>query len=735
MVGNIMGITILLLLFLGIRRVIDGKISARLQYALWLLIGVRLLMVWLPLPGSRFSVMNLIPTMQELVQEVQQNVTEKQERETDHSLGQPFSGLQENKVSTQESDRFQVENDSHPGVEAKQNDRLPSDAGFFQKEGKREITLFIYGIGVVAMLVWILGRNLWFWRGIRRRRIPYEGGLPDVSLPGRLYLLEELKSPFLFGRNIYVSPEMVCDESRLHHILIHETSHWNQGDFLWSLVRNLCLVMYWYHPLVWVGAHLSIVDEELACDERAIRILGDGNRLEYGETLLEFIREQAGFLDCIGISTQMSGSKRETRKRLERIAITKKRTAGRILFLAVSMLILCLITLPGKETKTAISPNAWWERVEQEGYPCIVLDDQGNLVGTRRGELLTKVCLDSSVMPWIDGISPQPYQIQANAFSECRNLKTLILRYPVLYHENEFVDYIKYIDADAFRGCPEDLTVYCEKGCYAWERLQELGLRVKEYRETKNGWSRWLTLGEDEAALKKIMEKADPEQDDTLQLDLLTDQEMLQIYGEPYFWMTESGQQLQQMNNVMWSWTNRKLCIPTDARGFAGTFVQCGETDLSLTIPKNIEEIGEDSFFTCQFKEVRFEEGSGLQKIGDRAFMDGVKGKVQLPEGVLEIGKSAFEMCGDLQEITIPKSVRILGARCFIGCNSLERVEILNPDITLELEDEIFDQELLNEDLEAVPNEKLHIVCHRGSNAEKYAREHHLQVEYLPSGE
>lgn len=167
----------------------------------------------------------------------------------------------------------------------------------------------------------------------------------------------------------------------------------------------------------------------------------------------------------------------------------------------------------------------------------------------------------------------------------------------------------------------------------------------------------------------------------------------------------------------------------------AATFSQCLMPDLSVTIPKNIVEIGDDSFVDSQIKEVRFEDGSRLQKIGDRAFMDGVTGKVQLPEGVLEIGKSAFEMCRDLKEITIPKSVRILGARCFIGCNSLERVVILNPDITLESEDEIFDQELINEDLEAVPNEQLLIVCHRGSNAEKYAREHHLKVEYLPAGE
>lgn len=758
MAGNIMVVTIILLLFMGIRRVIDGKISARLQYALWLLIGVRLLLVWFPLPGSSFSVMNLIPTMQELDQEGQQNITGEQGREAEIDFGQTFSDLQENKVSTQESGSSQAENDSDPGEGSQQNERLSSNGGLSQKEGKQgqlyaqadqglqygkkfsengigvmvlalsRVAILIYGIGAAIVLLWIVGKNLWFWRGIRKSRIPYEGILPDVLLPGRLYLLEQLKSPFLFGRNIYVSPEMVCDESRLHHILVHETSHWKQGDLLWSLVRNLCLVMYWYHPLVWVGAHLSMIDEELACDERVIRILGDENRLEYGETLLGFIREQSGMLDCVSISTQMSGSKRETKKRLERIAIIKKRTVGRILFLSVSMLILCLITLPGKKTQTANDPDVWWERVEQEGYPCIVLDEQGNLVGTRRGELLTKVCLDYTTSHLQQGI--QNYQIHADAFSECRNLKTLILPYQ---DPQKYIGVIDYIDEDAFRNCPKELTVYCQKESYAWERLQELGMRVKEYQETQEGPPRWLTLGEDEDALKKIQKKADPENDDTLQLDLLTEQELLQFYGEPFFMMTESGQLVHAICDSLGTWTGRKLCFPNEAKMLMATFPQHLMMDLSVTIPKNIVEVGDDSFMACQIKEVRFEDGSRLQKIGDRAFLDGVTGKIQLPEGVLEIGQSAFEMCSGLKEVTIPKSVRSLGSRCFIGCDSLERVVILNPDITLE--EEIFDQELINEDLEAVPNEQLRIVCHRESNAEKYAREHHLQIEYLPSGE
>ena len=112
-----------------------------------------------------------------------------------------------------------------------------------------------------------------------------------------------------------------------------------------------------------------------------------------------------------------------------------------------------------------------------------------------------------------------------------------------------------------------------------------------------------------------------------------------------------------------------------------------------------------------------------------------------MPEGLQKMGERAFDDCQGLQKITIPESVQTIGSHCFRLCRSLERVVILNPDISIG--EDVFDDEIVNPELEDdeidmdnldanfIPNNRLTIVCHLGSNAEKYAKEHGLQVEYL----
>ena len=46
-----------------------------------------------------------------------------------------------------------------------------------------------------------------------------------------------------------------------------------------------------------------------------------------------------------------------------------------------------------------------------------------------------------------------------------------------------------------------------------------------------------------------------------------------------------------------------------------------------------------------------------------------------IPEGVTEIGDSAFSYCKNLQKITIPSSVRVIGEKAFNNCSSLVAVE------------------------------------------------------------
>lgn len=54
----------------------------------------------------------------------------------------------------------------------------------------------------------------------------------------------------------------------------------------------------------------------------------------------------------------------------------------------------------------------------------------------------------------------------------------------------------------------------------------------------------------------------------------------------------------------------------------------------------------------------------------------GPGGDVAIPEGVTEIGKSAFYDCAGLTSVTIPEGVTMIGDSAFAGCKSLTSVTI-----------------------------------------------------------
>ena len=42
--------------------------------------------------------------------------------------------------------------------------------------------------------------------------------------------------------------------------------------------------------------------------------------------------------------------------------------------------------------------------------------------------------------------------------------------------------------------------------------------------------------------------------------------------------------------------------------------------------------------------------------------------RITIPEGVEEIGESAFQGCSKLEKVVIPKSVKSIGQNAFKGC-------------------------------------------------------------------
>ena len=69
--------------------------------------------------------------------------------------------------------------------------------------------------------------------------------------------------------------------------------------------------------------------------------------------------------------------------------------------------------------------------------------------------------------------------------------------------------------------------------------------------------------------------------------------------------------------------------------------------------------------------------GYPVKIIGDHTFENkGFIESVEVPEGVVEIGKQAFFMCINLKTVIIPEGVLTVGDQCFAACYLLDYVQL-----------------------------------------------------------
>ncbi|MBQ9720133.1 MAG: M56 family metallopeptidase, partial [Oscillospiraceae bacterium] len=209
----------------------------------------------------------------------------------------------------------------------------------------QSILHIVWYIGIAAMALWFFAANLRFARKLRRTRVPLDGA--ESKYP--VYLCDDIPSPCLFGLfrpAIYVTSAAAKDESRLHYVIAHEETHARHLDPLWSLVRSVCLAVCWFNPLVWLAAHCSRADCELACDEGVLARLGEAERVPYGETLLALVPVRRGG-DPMLAATTMTAGKRQMKERIQRIAENKRPLAVALVAALALTGIVCAATFTG----------------------------------------------------------------------------------------------------------------------------------------------------------------------------------------------------------------------------------------------------------------------------------------------------------------------------------------------------------------------------------------------------
>ena len=307
------------------RFLLRGRISLRLQYALWALVLVRLLLP-VQLFTSDFGTGSVAQTVDiaEPVRQVYFSANENRyEREYDIAFRKVVA---EYEAANRPADPIAIEKTAQTMA------KTSLEVDF------KSILLHIWVAGMVVMTAVIISCNAHLALQLKRRRWALD--IPESLLS--VYVTEAVPTPCVFGffrPAVYLTPEAAKEPQVRRHVLEHELTHYRHFDHVWSVLRSLCLVLHWYNPLVWIAAKVSRADAELACDEGALARLGEDQRGDYGRTLIG-LTCSAPISDLLITATTMTGSAGSIR---ERIKLLMKRPRNTILTVTAVILMVTLI--------------------------------------------------------------------------------------------------------------------------------------------------------------------------------------------------------------------------------------------------------------------------------------------------------------------------------------------------------------------------------------------------------
>lgn len=293
------------------RRLLRGKISLRLQYALWGLVLLRLL-----LPVQLFTSDYGVGTV-------------AQEVDISAPVREVYISANEERYERSYADayRWAEEAYSKNGQTADPSAIEWAAQQVVQKEQELDLKGLLTRIwlgGMAVMSAVILFCNIHLSRRLRFRRWEYPA--TESLLP--VYVTQVLPTPCIFGLFqpvIYLTPEAAKDEQVRRHVLAHEQTHYRHCDHIWSVLRSVCLVLHWYNPLVWIAVKTSKIDAELACDEGVLAQLGERHRGDYGRTLIG-LTCASPMGDFLLTATTMTGSAGSIRQRIKLLMARPRNT-------------------------------------------------------------------------------------------------------------------------------------------------------------------------------------------------------------------------------------------------------------------------------------------------------------------------------------------------------------------------------------------------------------------------
>ena len=395
MINHIITSSLVIIFVLLIGTIFENKISACLKYSLWLLVVIKLLV---PVPGveSKIHVLNFVESYAE-------NIVCELENTPRNELSYEQSSIEHNNTisETDYLTAHDIGEGTNVEIKGEQEAEKVSEDNNANKNNIRAILSVIvkvvYFAGVIMCFAVILISNYRFYKAFKSKR-KY---INTYNNKIQVYKIEDYYGACLYGGFlpvIIVGNNTNLSMEQQEMILLHEYVHYTHGDHIWSMIRNLCVALYWYNPLVWVAASVSRKDSELACDEGTIKQLGKNKRSSYGQTLLEVVSNASKKKDITSVaflnSTTAARGKKEMKKRIE-VIVKRKKTSRIAVLLTMVLSVACIGCTFGEPiNETAEETSAANENLEVENN----LDEIKDVKGEDTVEVEATLQEDSKVL-------------------------------------------------------------------------------------------------------------------------------------------------------------------------------------------------------------------------------------------------------------------------------------------------------------------------------------------------
>ena len=178
------------------------------------------------------------------------------------------------------------------------------------------------------------------------------------------------RSPMTTGicRNLIILPagiEAELTEEAVRYVLLHELTHCKYRDTLLNYIICMLQVICWYNPLVLILFKEMRLEREMACDTSVLNRLPKAYHLNYGKTLLYYVRP--GIVRSRpSLAMQLGGSNDSVRRRLEQIVSFRTESAGRKVK-SISIFMLAVMVITGQLPLLASLADAGESRYEFHG--------------------------------------------------------------------------------------------------------------------------------------------------------------------------------------------------------------------------------------------------------------------------------------------------------------------------------------------------------------------------------